>query len=127
MPKPTRHFLRGYKVVLPDRETAANEEKERDKEARAVNKNANVAHHHENFLRNWWQLAYPRGDMLNAIAGLRRYIACGRVTLRPIFEFVSPHIHPNDVVMVFPFEDDYSFVILQSSIHWLWFTNAARR
>ena len=25
--------------------------------------------------------------------------------------------------MVFPYEDDYSFGILQSNIHWIWFTN----
>src|SRR5438094_6494683 len=48
--------------------------------------------------------------------------SCGRVTKRPIFEFISPDVHPNDACMVFPFEDDYSFGILQSNIHWAWFT-----
>ena len=59
--------------------------------------------------------------MLSALAPLSRYIVCGRVTKRPIFEFISPKIHPNDALMVFPFEDDYSFGILQSSAHWIWF------
>ncbi len=59
--------------------------------------------------------------MIKAIEKLTRYIVCGRVTKRPIFEFISPDIHPNDACMVFPFEDDYSFGILQSAIHWAWF------
>jgi hypothetical protein len=52
---------------------------------------------------------------------LPRYIACSRVTKRPIFEFISPIIHPNEAVVAFTFADDYSFGILQSSIHWEWF------
>ena len=59
--------------------------------------------------------------MIERIKTLTRYIACGRVTKRPIFEFISPEIHPNDACMVFPFEDDYSFGILQSTMHWEWF------
>ena len=47
--------------------------------------------------------------MIRVIGKLTRYITCGRVTKRPIFEFISPGIHPNDACMVFPFEDDYSF------------------
>jgi hypothetical protein len=51
-----------------------------------------------------------------------RYIACARVTKRPIFEFVSSAIRPNDALQVFALADDYSFGILQSSLHWVWFT-----
>ncbi len=76
-----------------------------------------------NFLKRWWQLAYPRDDMIQAISALDQYIVCGRVTSRPIFEFVSTTIRPNDALMVFPYDDDYSFGILQSEIHWLWFVN----
>ena len=59
--------------------------------------------------------------MIKAIGKLTRYVACSRVTKRPIFEFVSSDIRPNDACMVFPFEDDYSFGILQSAMHWDWF------
>jgi hypothetical protein len=65
----------------------------------------------------------PREDMIAKISMLSRYIVCGRATHRPIFEFVSKDIRPNDALMVFPFEDNYSFGILQSSIHWIWFIN----
>ncbi len=116
-------FERVEHTVLPDRAAAAAAEEKRNNEALAANPDGRIALDHANALSRWWLLFRRRGEMLAAINGLTRYIACGRVTLRPIFEFVSPAIHPNDAVMVFPFEDDYSFGILQSSIHWLWFTN----
>jgi hypothetical protein len=52
-----------------------------------------------------------------------RYIACGQVMKRPIFEFVSTKIRPNAALIVFTFDDDYSFGILQSSLHWIWTTH----
>ncbi len=72
--------------------------------------------------RKWWRLWRGRAEMLAAIAPLTRYIACSRVTRRPVFVFVDSLIHPNDALQVFPLEDDYSFGILQSSLHWDWFT-----
>ena len=116
-------FKRVKALVLPDRQKAADEETERNKEATADNPKAKTNHHHETFLNKWWQLSYPRADMLAAIGKRDRYIVCGCVTARPIFEFISPSIHPNAALMVFPYEDDYSFGILQSGIHWTWFIN----
>lgn len=116
-------FTRVQKYVLPDRQTKAEEENKRNKDALSSNPRAKVNHHHNNFLKNWWWLSYPRGEMCKALSMLDRYIVCGRVTLRPIFEFVSTNIRPNDALMVFPFNDDYSFGILQSDIHWQWFVN----
>lgn len=109
------------KEVLPDREQAAADEKKRNEKVLEDNPNARVNVHHANFLKQWWLLSWAREEMINQIGGLQRYITCGRVTKRPIFEFVSPDIHPNDACMVFPFEDDYSFGILQSNVHWVWF------
>jgi len=59
--------------------------------------------------------------MMEAIGKLPRYVACVRHTKRPIFQFVSPSIHPNDALQVFPLADDYSFGIFQSPIHFEWF------
>ena len=59
--------------------------------------------------------------MVSKINGIKRYIVCSRVTKRPIFEFVSSAIRPNDSLNVFPLDDDYSFGIFQSSFHWEWF------
>jgi hypothetical protein len=68
-------------------------------------------------------MSYPREDMIAAITTLPRFIVCGQVTKRPVFEFVSPKIRPNAACMVFAHEDDYSFGILQSAAHWIWFVN----
>jgi hypothetical protein len=114
-------YDRVQSMVLPDKEAKALAEESRNAATRAANLRGSVGKHHAHALKSWWRLFWRRGDMLAAIAPLTRYIACGRVTKRPIFEFVSTEIHPNDAVMVFPFEDDYSFGILQSSLHWEWF------
>ena len=114
-------FDRVQRTVLPDREAAAVEEAQRSHEARDGNANARVNRHHANFLAQWWQLSYRRGELMGRLATLPRYVVCGQVTKRPIFEFVDHRIHPNAALMVFPFADDYSFGILQSSAHWEWF------
>lgn len=58
---------------------------------------------------------------MEQVKKLSRFIVCSRVTLRPVFVFVSPNIRPGDALSCFTFEDDYSFGILQSSAHWHWF------
>lgn len=107
--------------VLPDRKKAAKEEEERNSAALAKNPKARVNHHHVNFLKNWWKLSYPRDELMDIVEKLPRYCACGQVTKRPIFEFISSDIHPNAALQVFPLADDYSFGVLQSEVHWEWF------
>ncbi len=116
-------FGRIKERVLPDREKKANDEQKRNEDAIKKRPGAKTNSHHENFLERWWQLSYQRPEMVNHLRKLSRYIVCGRVTLRPIFDFVSPQIRPNDSLIVFPYQDDYSFGILQSDIHWIWFVN----
>jgi len=98
--------------VLPDRERKAEEGK--DKEGR-------LRPHHKAFLARWWQLSFGRPEMLSVIKPLPRYLACAYVTKRPIFIFVSSRVRPSNLIQVFGFADDYSFGILQSHAHWLWF------
>lgn len=97
--------------VLPKRREAAakgeGDEKERS--------------HHVQFLEKWWQLSYRRTDLVKAIADLPRYLACSRVTSRPIFFFLSAGVKPGDALQVFAFDDDYSFGVLQSKPHIEWF------
>jgi hypothetical protein len=79
----------------------------------------------EQFLRarlgNWWQFRRACIDTVEAIGKLHRYIACSRHTKRPVFQFMAPGIRPDSAVQVFALEDDYSFGILQSHAHCLWF------
>lgn len=98
--------------VLPDRERKAKE---------GMDKDGKMRPHHKAFLSRWWQLSFGRPEMLSVIKPLPRFLACSYVTKRPIFMFVSSAIRPSNLIQVFGFEDDYSFGVLQSHAHWLWF------
>lgn len=106
-------FAHIERTVLPDRRLAAEKGKDANGEMRS---------HHKGFLDRWWQLSWGRADMLGSLRNVSRYLVCSRVTKRPIFAFVSSEVRPGDALQVFAFEDDYSFGILQSSLHWAWFT-----
>ena len=74
-----------------------------------------------NHLNHWWQHWRSRPDLLKAISKIRRYIVVSRTVKKPaIFEFISNDIHISDTVVAFDFEDNYSFGILQSTIHLEW-------
>jgi hypothetical protein len=98
--------------VLPDREKKAK---------LGIDKEGKVRPHHKAFLSRWWQLSFGRPEMLSVIKPLPRYLCCAYVTKRPIFIFVSSAIRPSNLIQVFGFADDYSFGVLQSHAHWLWF------
>ncbi len=114
-------FQRIEMMVLPDRKEKGKKQKEENEEVLKANPKAKVNKHHINFLNKWWKLSYGREDMLRQLNLLKRYVACARVTQRPIFEFYSSGIRPNDKVMAFMFDDYYTFGLIQSNIHWLWF------
>lgn len=108
--------------VLPDREKKAKNEAKKNKKLLKDDSNANVNWHHKNALSQWWQHFYGRADRITALGSKKRYIVCSRVTKRNVFEFASSDIKPSDSLQTFIFDDDYSFGILQSAIHWSWFT-----
>lgn len=114
-------FARIKEKVLGKRQEALTKEVARNKEAKADDPKARVNRHHKNFLNKWWLLSYPRTELVAKIVTLPRFVVCGRVTKRPIFDFLCPTIRPGDALQVFAFADDYSFGILQSGIHWQWF------
>jgi hypothetical protein len=108
-------------TVLVARQRAAEEEEKRNAEILRTSPSARVNIHHKNFLNQWWQLSWARPDLTAKLATLSRYTACARVTKRSIFEFISSAVRPSDALQVFPLADDYSFGLLQSTIHWQWF------
>jgi SAM-dependent methyltransferase len=69
----------------------------------------------------WWRHWRGRSELIAAISEIPRYLACSRVTKRPIFVFVDAAIRPGDALQVFALADEYSFGILQSAAHYLWF------
>jgi SAM-dependent methyltransferase len=108
-PKPFAHV---QALVLPTRERKAQEGKTGDGEQRS---------HHKQFLRYWWRHSFDRPEMVNLLATMPRYVVCSDTTKRPIFEFIAREIRPDHKLRVFAFADDYSFGIMQSHAHWLWF------
>ncbi len=76
---------------------------------------------HQNRLGTWWRLKRRRRDLIDSISLLPRYFVCVRHTKRPIFQFVNSDIRPDSSLTCFAFADDYSFGVLQSHVHWLWF------
>lgn len=107
--KPFSHV---EKFILPARRRAAEEGKDDSGKMRP---------HHKQFLERWWKLSWDRADMIAEISKRSRFMVCSRVTKRPIFIFVAQSIRPGDALQVFVFDDDYSFGILQSNMHWQWF------
>jgi len=105
-------FSRVEATVLPHIEKLAAKEKKRTGKDTGQD---------QNWLRTWWQHFRCRTEMLDAIGDRKRYIACAEVTKRPIFCFISSDIRADKTMEVFAFDDDYSFGILQSDLHWLWF------
>lgn len=75
----------------------------------------------QGWLRTWWQHFRCRPELIQKLEVIPRYLACSRVTKRPIFTFVDASIRPGDALQVFALADDYSFGILQSAAHYQWF------
>jgi len=107
--------------VQPERKKKAEEQEAKNKEALKNNAKAKVNKHHIGFFNKWWQLSYGRKDLIELLPSISRYISCSRVSSRPTFEFVSNELNPNDSLMVFMFEDDYTYGIIQSIVHIKWY------
>lgn len=105
-------FLRIQSLVLPIREQKAQEGKTAAGKQRP---------HHKAFLKYWWRHSFDRPEMIEVLSGMSRFIVCSDTTKRPVFEFISREIRPDHKLRVFAFADDYSFGIMQSHAHWLWF------
>ncbi|MFC5931618.1 DNA methyltransferase [Cryobacterium melibiosiphilum] len=111
-------------AALPERVKRAREESEANELALAVNPKAKLNKHHSEFLTHWWNLWRRRGNYVEAMNGVDRYIALSRVSSEsrePIFSFIDGAFHIEDSMVSFPYSDDYSFGILQSQPHITWF------
>lgn len=119
-----QQFVTAYKYVethiLPVRKARAEEEAQKNAKVLAGNSRAKTNHHHEMFLRQWWKHSYGREDMITELTNFSRFVACAQVSQRSIFDFVSTQIRPDQKIVVFVFDDDYSFGVLQSRLHWEW-------
>ena len=110
-----------HENVYPLFKKKADDEIERNAKAKETNPNYREKKDHQSAFKTWYKLFRSRNELMDLIDTTDRYIVCSRVTRHPIFEFVSKDINPGDALQAFPLGDDYSFGILQSSIHWEWF------
>jgi len=113
-------YVRIKTLVLPVREAKAQAEAEQNRQALAVNPNTPINISHQQFLENWWRHSFTRTHFTAAAQKMPRYVICSRISKRPIFDYVSPQIRISDKIQAFLFEDDYSYGILQSNLHWQW-------
>jgi hypothetical protein len=77
-------------------------------------------HHYERWLRAWWQPREPSTRFFGQLGAHHRMIVCSSPQARPIFALLSSAFVPTNTLQVFAFSDDYSFGIIQSSLHWEW-------
>lgn len=94
--------------------------------AEAESKRSDMLPARREHLNRWWQFWNRRDELNGVLNTISRYIACSRVSRRPIMVFVDSSICPSDALQVFGFDDDYSFGILQSSFHFDWFRTSSR-
>lgn len=104
-------FARIKETVMPS--VLARAEKEKKDTGKEVTRYTRIA-------QRWWQFYDYRPGTIAAINSVPRWIACSRTSKRNIFEFISREIHADTKLMVFSFADDYSFGVMQSTIHWAW-------
>ncbi len=115
-------FGRIEAIVLPFRRQKADEERAHNEAALAADSSARQTYDYRNVLRQWWLHHRRRVDLAEVIAasGMNRYLITSRTNLYQVFDFVSPDIVISDGIQAFTFDDDYTFGVLQSRLHLLW-------
>lgn len=73
----------------------------------------------------WWQFGAYRSGLRQTIAPLRRVLVRSRVSELHALVFVKKGYIYADVTVVFAFDDDYHFALLQSSVHEVWLRKQA--
>lgn len=76
--------------------------------------------HYRRWLETWWRPFWPRDVFFRGIRDKKRLVACSIHAARPVFVFLSRQFFPTHSLQVFAFDDDYSFGIIQSNLHWQW-------
>ncbi|MDE0118801.1 MAG: N-6 DNA methylase [Bdellovibrionales bacterium] len=106
--EPFQHI---QKTVLPDVKRKAADEIKKQGKPKDWN----------NHLKFWWRHWRNRPDLIRAVSKVKKYIVVSRTVKKPLaFEFISNAIRIADAVVAFDFEDNYSFGIIQSSVHLEW-------
>ncbi len=115
-------FQRIEEKVLPFRRQKAAEEQARNDAALAKDPKAHRNYNYRYALSQWWLHHSRRVGLRDVIYenGIKRFVITSRTNLYQIFDFICANIVIADGIQAFPFEDDYSFGILHSQLHRLW-------
>ncbi|WP_027718755.1 Eco57I restriction-modification methylase domain-containing protein [Desulfovirgula thermocuniculi] len=73
----------------------------------------------------WWQFGAYRSGLRATIAPLRRVLVRAEVSQLHMLTFVPKDWIYSHMLIVFAFQDDYHFALLQSSMHELWLRKQA--
>lgn len=76
--------------------------------------------HYTAWLTTWWKPRRARGEFLATVNNHSRLLVCPNVAARPAFAFIAMAFVPNNTLVMFSLDDDYSFGVIQSSLHWSW-------
>jgi SAM-dependent methyltransferase len=87
---------------------------------KALAESASATGDYAAWLRKWWRPQKARDKFFATLNGRSRLLVCPGVCSRPSFAFLSSKFVPNNTLQVFAFDDDYSFGVLQSTLHWEW-------
>ncbi len=71
----------------------------------------------------WWLYQLPSIEVRKALDGLDRYIATGRVSKHRIFCWLDGTIMPDNALVIFARNDDYTLGLLHSRLHEIWARN----
>jgi hypothetical protein len=72
------------------------------------------------WFKKWWRPQKPRDGFLRTVDDKHRLLVCPRVMARSVFAFLSTSFVPDNTLILFALDDDYSFGIMQSGLHWEW-------
>jgi len=79
-------------------------------------------------LNRWWTFWARRVELRRWMKQRRRILGASRTQRWPfVFEFIATKILPGDKLQLFGFDDDYSFALLQSTVHCEWYRAKAAR
>lgn len=90
--------------------------------AKETSKKSDMVAARTEHLGRWWTFWAQRGELRRWEKKHSRIIAASRTQREPfIFHFVDTTLALGDKLQLFAFDDDYSFGILQSSVHCAWY------
>jgi hypothetical protein len=85
------------------------------------------AHARESIRRYWWRHGWPRVELREAAAGLRRYIVTVGTAKHRFFTFLDASVAPDEKLVCIGSDDAFVLGVLSSGVHGAWALAAGGR